>query len=111
VRWEDDFRQRFVRLVWREIAAECARARDESQEAPRPMLVWLDLARDTASHWNYAETFRQHLGVGADELAPDRLADPETIPLREARRLTRTATAEELLGLMREFAGFRKTLT
>ncbi len=48
---------------------------------------------------------------GPDELAPDRLADPKTIPFWEARRLTRTATAEELLALMREFAEFRRTLT
>jgi hypothetical protein len=75
------------------------------------MLVWLDLARDTVSHWNYAETFRQHLGLGAEELAPDQLADPERIPLREARRLSRLVTADELLGLMREFAEFRQTLT
>lgn len=75
------------------------------------MVVWLDLARDTATHWNYAETFRQRLGLGADELAPDRLADPDTVSLREARRLTRTATAEELLELMREYAKFQETLT
>ena len=111
VRREDDIRQRFIRVVHRTIAAECARARDEDGEAPRPMLIWLDLSRDTVSHWNYAETFRQHLDVGLDELAPDRLADADTITLREARRLTRAATADELLALMREFADFRKTLT
>jgi hypothetical protein len=111
VRWEDDIRDRFVRLVRRVITAECARLFADSGDAPRPMLVWLDLARDTVSHWNYAETFRQHLGLGAEELAPDQLADPERIPLREARRLSRLVTADELLGLMREFAEFRQTLT
>jgi hypothetical protein len=108
---EDDLRQRFIRLVQRTISAECARIREERGEAPRPMLIWLDLSRDTISHWNYAETFRQHLSVGADELAPDRLADPEAIAFREARRLTRTATAPELLDLMREYREFRETLT
>jgi hypothetical protein len=111
VRREDDIRQRFVRLVHRTIAAECIRHRDEDGEAPRPMLIWLDLSRDTVSHWNYAETFRQHLGVGLDELAPDRLSDPEAVPLREARRLTRTATSADLLALMQEYADFRRTLT
>lgn len=110
IRREGDIRQRFVRLVQRVIAAECARVRDDQGDPPRPMLIWLDLSRDTVTHWNYAETFRQHLGVGADELAPDRLADPETIAVREARRLTRSSTSAELLDLMREYREFRETL-
>lgn len=107
---EDDIRQRFIRVVHRTIAAECARLRDEHGEAPRPMLIWLDLSRDTVSHWNYAESFRQRLDIGADELAPDRLGDPDSIPLREARRLTRSSTSGELLDLMREYREFRETL-
>jgi hypothetical protein len=110
VRREDDIRQRFIRVVQRTIAAECARARDEQGEAPRPMIVWLDLSRDTVTHWNYAETFRQHLDVGADELAPDRLADPDTISPRDARRLTRSSTSVELLDLMREYREFRENV-
>ena len=49
--------------------------------------------------------------TGVRPLAPDRLADPDVIPLREARRLTRTAAADELLELMREYAKFQETLT
>jgi hypothetical protein len=55
---EDDIHQRFVRLVRRVNAA----------------WIW---AATPPPHWNYVETFRECLDVGADELAPDRLADPE----------------------------------
>jgi hypothetical protein len=43
--------------------------------------------------------------------ARTRLVGPETIPIGEARRLTRTGTVDELVALIRAFAECRKTLT
>ena len=36
-------------------------------KASRSTLVWRDLGRNTVTGWEYAETFRIHLGVGTRE--------------------------------------------
>lgn len=105
VKVEEAIRQRFIRLVHRQIAAECAASRDAGEISPT--LVWLDMTRDQVTGWSYADTFRATLDLTIEEVAPARLGEPGAVSSAEAKRVSRLACSEELMQLMREYRAVR----
>ena len=98
-RWEEGVRERFKELVQETIVAELA-VRGGEDGGLDPAVVWLDLGRDTASGWQYAETFRLALGMKLSELVPRGLAAEVPAQITRELRGRRGGNGRAVLELM-----------
>ena len=110
VRREESIRQRFVRLVRRTIVSECALSHHEHGTVADPLAIWLSFGQDQTA-WRYADTFRNRLDVGFDQLLPSHPADLTAMSVGQARAGHRDRTADELNQLMVEWREFESSLT
>jgi len=92
-------RERFKELVQETIVAELA-VRGGEDGGLDPAVVWLDLGRDTASGWQYAETFRLALGMKLSELVPRGLAAEVPAQITRELRGRRGGNGRAVLELM-----------
>jgi hypothetical protein len=102
MRRQDDIRRRIIRLAHRVIATECTLRREEQGMAPLPADVWRGLGRDP-SGWRYADQIRDRLGLTIDDVAPDRLAEPDAFKPGWPKRSALHETADELLDHARQW--------
>ncbi|MEJ7655597.1 MAG: helicase-related protein [Thermoleophilaceae bacterium] len=103
-RWEEGVRERFKELVQETVTADLA-VRGTQAAGLDPTVIWLELGTDTASGWQYAETFRLALGMELSELVPRGLADELPARVTPELRGRRGENGRAVLELMERWKG------